>query len=62
MRGGNASSNGTRDADLRGTYRIDGYELSLVFESGRRETHFFYVAPDQKLIGIDDEAMIVPEP
>lgn len=62
MRGGNASSNGTTDADLRGTYRIDGYQLEFTFENDRRETHFFYVTPDQKLIGIDDEAMIVPKP
>jgi hypothetical protein len=62
MRGGNMASNGTTDADLGGTYRIDGYELILTFESGKRETHFFWVRDDQKMIGIDDDAMIIPKP
>ncbi len=61
-RGGSVSHNGTTDADLQGSYRITGYELELKFDSGRRESHFFFVSADQKLIGLDDGTMIVRKP
>lgn len=62
MRGGGTTRNGTTDADLQGTYRINGYELELLFESGRRESHFFFVSTDQRMIGLDDGTMIVRKP
>ncbi len=46
VRGGSVSNTGTTDADLQGRYHIDGYQLDLVYDSGRRESHFFYVTAD----------------
>ena len=60
MRGGVIDRRGTPDADLQGTYRIDGYELDLSFFSGRHESHFFYITPKHDLIGVDNGTMILP--
>jgi len=61
MRGGVVDRRGTPDADLQGIYHIDGYELDLRFDSGRQESHFFYVTPDHGLIGLDNGTMIIPK-
>ncbi len=62
VRGGIVDRRATPGAELQGTYRIDGYELDLVFDSGRRESHFFYVTPNHERIGLDDGTMIVRKP
>lgn len=60
VRGGIIDRRGTPDADLQGTYHIDGYQLDLTFDSGRHESHFFYVTQDHGLIGLDNGTMIIP--
>lgn len=62
VRGGGGRTNGTTDADLEGTYRIDGYELVLTFDSGKRESHFFYVSANREMITVDNESMTVKTP
>lgn len=59
MRGGSSSKTGVTDADLQGTYHINGYELVLTFDSGRRESHFFHVSANKQMIGLGDETMMI---
>ncbi|MBP2158824.1 MULTISPECIES: hypothetical protein [Asticcacaulis] len=59
MRGGGSRKTGVTDADLQGTYRIEGYELVLTFDSGRRESHFFHVSANKQMIGLGDETMLI---
>jgi len=60
VRGGVIDRRGTPDADLQGVYHIDGYALDLTFDSGRLESHFFYVTPKHELIGVDNGTMTLP--
>ena len=59
MRGGSSRKTSVTDADLQGTYRIEGYELVLTFDSGRRESHFFHVSANKEMIGLGDETMMI---
>ncbi len=59
MRGGSSRKTGVTDADLQGTYHINGYELVLTYDSGRRESHFFHVSANKEMIGLGDETMMV---
>ncbi len=44
--GGSSSSTGVTDADLTGTYEIDGYTLTLKYNNGQTIRSFFYVSDD----------------
>ncbi len=48
--GGTSSKTGVTDADLTGTYEIDGYTLTLNYNNGQIRRSFFYVTPDREQI------------
>lgn len=58
--GGSTSRTGTADADLSGTYRIDGWSLELRFDSGRVSRTFFYTDEARERVWYEDGEMFVP--
>lgn len=48
--GGGARRSGNTAADRQGTYRIDGYTMTLRYDSGRVERSFFYTDPDRRAV------------
>lgn len=48
--GGSARRAGGSVADRQGTYRIDGYTMTLRYDSGRVERSFFYTDADRRAV------------
>ncbi len=57
--GGTTTSTGVTDADLTGTYEIDGYTLTLKYRSGRVQRTFFFQRDDGKHIWFEGRELSV---
>jgi hypothetical protein len=55
--GGSSSSTGVTEADLSGTYEIDGYTLTLKYDSGRVVRSFFYISEDRTDIWFEGDEL-----
>lgn len=57
--GGATQSTGVTDADLEGTYRIDGWTIELRYRSGRVQRAFFYTSDDREEIWFDGDELAI---
>lgn len=57
--GGGTRSTGVTDADLEGTYRIDGWTIELRYRSGRVQRAFFYTSDDRKEIWFEGDELAI---
>ncbi len=57
--GGSSSSTGVTDADLAGTYHIDGWSMELRYDSGAVQRGFFFTSAERDTIWFEGNELFI---